>query len=78
MPEFREADGKPDYLRTDPLAPATRAQMSARFGRPAEPARSMVTGADELIDHRIAHLPEVIDPTMPPSSQPDDQASAAS
>ncbi|MEE2982802.1 MAG: LLM class flavin-dependent oxidoreductase [Pseudomonadota bacterium] len=64
IPEFREADGKPDHLREEPLAPRTRAEFAARYGEPEEPARSIVTGSVELIDHRGAHLPEVIDPTM--------------
>ena len=64
IPEFREADGKPDHLREEPLAPRTRAEFAARYGEPEEPARSVVTGSAELIDHRVAHLPEVIDPTM--------------
>ena len=64
IPEFREADGKPDHLREEPLAPRTRAEFAARYGEPEEPARSIVTGSVELIDHRVAHLPEVIDPTM--------------
>lgn len=64
MPEFREADGKPDYLREEPLAPRTRSEMAARRGRPAEEARSIVTGSDELVDHRFAHLSEVIDSSM--------------
>ena len=61
MPEFREADGKPDYMRNEPLAPATYAEGSARFGEPEESARSHVTGLDELVEHRTAHVPEVID-----------------
>lgn len=64
IPEFREADGKPDYLREEPNAPRTQAELSARVGRPEEAARSVVTGSDALIDHRVAHLPEVINPTM--------------
>jgi len=76
MPEFREADGKPDYLREGRPSPETRTELAAQFGRPDEPARSIVTGSDELIDHRIAHLPEVIDPSLTPLEQPDDQASA--
>jgi len=64
MPEFREADGKPDHLRRDPLSPRTRTELSARRGRPPEEARSKVTGRDDLIDHRFAHLPEEIDASM--------------
>jgi alkanesulfonate monooxygenase SsuD/methylene tetrahydromethanopterin reductase-like flavin-dependent oxidoreductase (luciferase family) len=77
MPEFRAADGKPDYLREEPLAPRTRSEMSARFGRPPEAARSLVTGSDELIDHRIAHIPEVIDPSMPSASPTDKREASA-
>ena len=64
MPEFREADGKPDYLRQEPMAPRTRSELAAQKGRPPEPARSRVTGTEQLIDHRVAHLPEVIDTSM--------------
>jgi alkanesulfonate monooxygenase SsuD/methylene tetrahydromethanopterin reductase-like flavin-dependent oxidoreductase (luciferase family) len=65
MPAFRAADGKPDYLRQEPPAPTTHAEFAARFGRPPEPARSIVTGGgDTLVEHRVAHLPEVIDQTM--------------
>lgn len=76
MPEFREADGKPDYLRDEPLAPQTRTEAAARFGRPPEAARSLVTGSDELIDHRIAHLPEVIDASLEAGSGDKHKASA--
>ena len=65
MPAFREADGKPDHLRQEPAAPATRAEFAARFGRPPEEARSLVTGSGkQLVEHRLAHLPEIIDQTM--------------
>ena len=64
MPAFRDADGKPDHLRHEPAAPRTRTELAATKGRPAEAARSMVTGSDHLIDHRVAHLPEVIDDSM--------------
>ena len=76
MPEFREADGKPDYLRDEPLAPQTRSEAAARFGRPEEAARSIVSGTDELIDHRVAHLPEVIDPSIEAGSPDSRKASA--
>jgi hypothetical protein len=65
MPEFREADGKPDHLRQEPPAPSTHAEFAARFGRPPESARSLVTGGgNALVEHRLAHLPEIIDRTM--------------
>jgi alkanesulfonate monooxygenase SsuD/methylene tetrahydromethanopterin reductase-like flavin-dependent oxidoreductase (luciferase family) len=64
MPEFREADGKPDHLRQEPLAPRTLAELAARVGAPPEPARSHVTGSEGLVDHRVAHLPEVIDDSL--------------
>ena len=64
MPAFRDADGKPDHLRHEPAAPRTRTELAATKGRPAEAARSMVTGSDHLIDHRVAHLPDVIDDSM--------------
>lgn len=76
MPEFREADGKPDYLREEPPAPRTMTEASAQFGYPAEPARSIVTGSDELVDHRVAHLPEVIDASMVPAKPGKPKASA--
>ena len=64
MPAFRAPDGKPDYLRQEPLAPRTRSELAALKGPPPEPARSLVTGSETLIDHRVAHLPEVIDKTL--------------
>ena len=77
MPEFREADGKPDYLRDEPPAPRTRTELAAQFGRPAEAARSIVTGTQELIDHRVAHLPEVIDGSMKPVAGDDAREASA-
>lgn len=76
MPEFREADGKPDYLREEPKSPRTLTEAAAQFGYPAEPARSIVTGSDELVDHRLAHLPEVIDASMVPVKPGKPKASA--
>ena len=76
IPEFRDADGKPDYLRESPAAPETYAQAAAQFGRPENPARSVVTGSDELVDHRLAHLPEVIEASMRNDANDDQQASA--
>ena len=77
MPEFREADGKPDYLREEPPSPQTMTEFSARVGRPDEEARSIVTGSDTLIDHRVAHLPEVIGPSMTPARGSDDREASA-
>ena len=68
MPVFREADGKPDYLREEPKTGLSRAEVSAKVGRPGGNPRSIVTGSDELIEHKVAHIPEVIDSTMGPSS----------
>ncbi len=76
MPEFREADGKPDYLREAPKSPQTLTEASAQYGYPDEPARSVVTGADALVDHRLAHLPEVIDGSMVPVKPGKPKASA--
>ena len=65
MPEFREPDGLPDYQRIVPKSPQSRAELAAVKGRPAETARSLVTGGGKtLIEHRVAHLAEIIDPTM--------------
>ncbi len=64
MPAFRNTDGKPDYLRMEPLAPRTRAELAAQKGLPEEPARSQVTGGEGWFDHRTTHLPEVIDETL--------------
>ncbi len=61
IPEFREADGKPDYLREERLMPYTRAEAAKRFGKPDHAAQSRITGLDELVDHRTSHVPEVID-----------------
>ena len=65
LPEFREADGLPDYQREKPHSYRSLAELAAVKGRPEETARSLVTGGgDTLIEHRMAHVPEVIDPTM--------------
>lgn len=65
MPAFRDKDGLPDYQREPPLSQQSVAELAAVKGRPEETARSRVTGSGEtLIEHRIAHVPEVIDPTM--------------
>ena len=65
MPEFREADGLPDYQRAEPNSQRSRAELAAVKGKPEETARSRVTGGgDRLIEHRLAHVAEVIDPTM--------------
>ena len=56
MPAFREADGKPDYLRTDRLAPMTTPEFSALVGEPAEHPRARVDGREGLVDLRYAHL----------------------
>ena len=56
MPAFREADGKPDYLRTDRLAPMTTTEFSALVGEPAEHPRARVDGREGLVDLRYAHL----------------------
>ena len=61
MPHFREADGKPDYAREERPAPFTRAEHASRIGKPAFPALSNVSGMDEKVDHRVAHVAEVID-----------------
>ena len=77
MPEFREADGKPDHLRLEPPAPATRSEFAARMGRPQEAARSLVTGGgNALFDHRLAHVPELIDRTMGREQEEERPASA--
>lgn len=76
MPVFREADGKPDYLREEPNTGLTRTEVTARAGRPGGNPRSVVTGSEDLIEHRMAHLPEVIDETMGKSKSVDDLASA--
>ncbi|MEX2482062.1 MAG: LLM class flavin-dependent oxidoreductase [Gammaproteobacteria bacterium] len=75
IPAFREADGLPDYLRTPPPTPRSHAELAARRGMPDESARSLVTGASELIEHRLAHVAEVIDPTL--SDERSDQAASA-
>lgn len=64
IPEFREADGLPDYQRTAPNSPRSHAALAAQRGSPPEAARSRVTGGTELVDHRLSHVAEVIDPTM--------------
>jgi len=64
MPAFREADGKPDYLREVEQVPSSVPEVAAARGERGQSARSLVTGAEALIDHRTAHLPEVIDETF--------------
>jgi len=64
IPAFREPDGLPDYQRAVPGSERSHAELAARKGRPPEAARSLVTGGHHLIDHRLAHVAEVIDPTM--------------
>lgn len=65
MPHFREADGKPDYLRTEPVAPATRSGHAAwRQHNLPLPALSRVDGLETHLDHRVGHIAEVIDPSM--------------
>lgn len=65
MPEFREADGVPDYQREKANSQRSIAELAAVKGRPEETARSLVTGGgDTLIEHRLAHVSEVIDPTI--------------
>jgi alkanesulfonate monooxygenase SsuD/methylene tetrahydromethanopterin reductase-like flavin-dependent oxidoreductase (luciferase family) len=64
IPAFREPDGLPDYQRAAPGSERSHAELAARKGRPPEAARSLVTGGHRLIDHRLAHVAEVIDPTM--------------
>lgn len=76
MPEFRAADGKPDHLRRERPAPLTRSEFAARSGPPPESARSMVTGGNALIEHRLAHLPEIIDRTMGTAANDERPASA--
>ena len=68
MPVFREADGKPDYLREEANTGLSRAEVAATAGRPSGNPRSVVTGSEELIEHRLAHIPEVIDKTMDDSN----------
>ena len=75
IPAFREADGLPDYLRSAAPSPRSHAELAARHGAPVESARSIVTGANGLIEHKFAHVAEVIDPTM--SGQAAEQAASA-
>ena len=70
IPEFREPDGLPDYLREAAPASRSHAELAARHGRPAEAARSLVTGAEDVVDHRVSHVPEVIDGTMNEADTP--------
>ena len=77
MPEFREADGKPDHLRMEAAAPTTRSEFSARYGQPPQAARSLVSGGgNQLVEHRLAHLPEIIDKTFGPDERGERPASA--
>jgi len=56
-------------LRDEPLAPLTRTEAAARYSPPSEATRSIVTGSDQLIDHRMAHFPEVIDASITNAEQ---------
>lgn len=77
IPEFREADGLPDYQRVPPNAPRSRSELAAVEGKPDEPARSRITGAeDRLIEHRLAHVAEIIDETMTHQTDEERPASA--
>lgn len=64
IPHFRDSEGKPDYMKHDRLVARTHAERVSTIGKPSQPARSMVAGADTLISHTEAHLPELIDPTF--------------
>jgi hypothetical protein len=62
MPHFRAADGKPGYMKSERLGVHSRGELYAMTGAPKLPPLSRVEGIDaELIDHRTAHLPEIID-----------------
>ena len=50
MPEFREADGLPDYQRAEPNSQRSRAELAAVKGKPEETARSRVTGGGDMTD----------------------------
>ena len=64
MPLFREADGKPDYMRKAPLVPSTVAERAAVFGKAKYPPTTHVDGLDDPILTAHAHVPEVIDPSQ--------------
>ena len=56
MPAFREADGKPDYLRQARPAPLTSTEFSALVRGPEEMPRARVDGREGLVDLRYAHV----------------------
>ena len=55
IPHFRAPDGKPTYMRSEPLAPQTVAEHAAR-DRPALDPQVRLNG--ELTDPRVAHARE--------------------
>jgi len=63
MPLFREADGRPDYLKKAPLIPESYAARAAQFGKPKYPPMTRVDGLEKPVLNREAHVPEVIDPS---------------
>lgn len=64
MPLFREADGKPDYLRERQKIGATNAERAAQLGEPDNPPTAPLQGMDEIPDLRTIHLPEMIDASL--------------
>ena len=64
MPLFREADGKPDYLREEQNIGATNAERAAQLGEPDNPPTAPLQGMDDVADLRTIHLPEMIDGSL--------------
>jgi len=65
MPKFRDADGKPAYMKEERPGVHTLGELHATAGKPDLPALSRVEGIEDgLVDHRTAHLPENIDAAL--------------
>jgi len=61
----------PDYQRENPKSQRSLAELAAVHGRPEETARTVVSGGGEApIENRVAHVPEIIDPTMEQQEKP--------
>ena len=64
IPKFRDADGKPAYMKQPRLIGMTNAERAATGGEPEHPPTSLVQGMDGLADLRYVHLPEKIDESL--------------
>ncbi len=61
IPRFRDADGKPAYMRDEKRFARTNTERAALSGEPDLPPRGNVQGMDGFPELRDIHLPEKID-----------------